>query len=634
MAVPDLPPAKVFKPKFNLPILEDYRSCAPKGFWKLFPSNLTQPKKSLVDGSALRALAVEAGFHDTDLLNAICRDLDTGAVIGCVGPCRKPTRASNAPSAFEHGEKVTDAIADWLSKGFCYGPVPISKVPANAKFSGIMTRPKPSGAVRIILNLSAPDGCSVNDGINSSDFPAVMSSTTKWLQALNRAGRGAKMAKVDWSDAYKHVGVALEDTELQWFSWLGMCFKELCLVFGGGSSAGIYDRLAKVVLFVVCFRSKFPRHLVCQHLDDCCACAPADSDWLERWDAAFFAVANELGVKLAPRDDPDKSFGPSTSGVILGVYYDTVKWTWCIQGEKLIRLMHSIKEVMTADVVRQDVIWSLVGKIIHIKPLIPTGRFNVDYLIQANKVSCVRTHPVPVSPQLKRQLGFWLTMLQLCGDEVSIPDPDEAAPAWTVEVFSDAAGGSWRTKGLGLGAVSRGWWVHLPWSNAINAGGATADGRRLDRLMSAWELLGPLLAVVSAPDMCRGRPVRVWVDNAGSVYIWRKGYSASCPFSTTIVKALATVVAALGCKLFVEKITRCSSPLAVMADALSKSDFSRFWGTAYKNGGFDLPLQPLVVPRALLQWVADPRPDDELGLRLVAELADRCPVLWRPPSSF
>ena len=118
------------------------------------------------------------------------------------------------------------------------------------------------------------------------------------------------MCKVDWSDAYKHVAVNLEDTNLQWFQWGGMAFKELCLIFGGVCSAGIFDRLAKVVLFIVIQKSGFHAYMVCQHLDNCCAAAPFDSSILEHYDDTLASVAQHLGVKLAPRDDPEKSFAP------------------------------------------------------------------------------------------------------------------------------------------------------------------------------------------------------------------------------------------------------------------------------------------------------------------------------------
>jgi len=83
----------------------------------------------------------------------------------------------------------------------------------------------------------------------------------------------------------------------------------------------------------------------------------------------------------------------------------------------------------------------------------------------------------------------------------------------------------------------------------------------------------------------------------------------------------------LGCKVDICKITRCSTPLADMSDALSKSAFGRFWTLANQHGGFGLQQEPLTVPKALLQWVLDPQPDFELGDKILRELACSGPVL-------
>ena len=73
-------------------------------------------------------------------------------------------------------------------------------------------KPKPNGAVRVILNLSSPKGVSVNEGINIEDYPAKMSSTAEWLKVLNRCGRFCNICKIDYYDAYKHIGVRGQDT--------------------------------------------------------------------------------------------------------------------------------------------------------------------------------------------------------------------------------------------------------------------------------------------------------------------------------------------------------------------------------------------------------------------------------------
>ena len=485
--------AKVFKPKHDLPKLKDYDKAAPDWFWVEFPSNLLQPAPPIINGDKLRQLALETGFKDLVLLEAIVNDVKNGAKIGCKEEFRNPSSATNAPSAFENGagEKVTDAIADWVFKKFAYGPIHPDEVPEEAKFSGIMTKQKPNGSVRVILNLSGKKGddtdLAVNKGIDKGEFPTTMSTLVDWLRALRKAGPDAKFCKVDYSDAYKHLTVCLEDTELQWFMWLGMAFKELCLVFGCVSSSGLFDRLAKLVLHIVLVRADLDKNLVIQFLDDCCAAAPAGSLSLEKFDAEFFLVAKELGISLAPRDDPEKSFGPSTKGTVLGIVYDTEAWTWGLPEKRMRAILGDIDFLLDASCAKQEKIWSLVGKILNIMPLVPTGRFNIDHLHAANSVSDDRHHLVPLSVGLKRQLQFWRQILPVCSGAAAIPDPDDGLPPWAVEVFTDAAGGTLSHKGRGVGAVLPGWWAYIPWGKAINAGRPTDDGtgRQLDRVMSA-----------------------------------------------------------------------------------------------------------------------------------------------------
>ena len=156
-------------------------------------------------------MAMEAGFKDKQTLDKVYKDLLEGARIGCEGDFRKPSVSKNAPMAYECGDRVSDAITEWVKEGYVRGPVPKCEVPRNAKISGIMTKAKPNGSVRVILNLSAPIGCSVNEGIDNANFPATMSSTLKWLRILNRAGRGCFIMKTDWAAAYKQIAVIEED---------------------------------------------------------------------------------------------------------------------------------------------------------------------------------------------------------------------------------------------------------------------------------------------------------------------------------------------------------------------------------------------------------------------------------------
>ena len=622
---------KIFVPKFpGIPKVGCYKRIEDKGFWEAFPQNLKCPADPGVDWRALKGLCDAMGVDMDQKTKRVIGWVRDGARIGCEGRFRSASSSSNAKGAYECGPQVTDAIAAWISQGYAFGPVDEGEVPAGAKINGILTRQKPNGSVRIILNLSAPKGMSVNDGIDVEQFPAKMSSTEQWLRVLNRAGRGCWLTKTDWADAYKHVTVALEDTDLQWFEWGGKFFKELCLIFGCSSSAGIFDALAKLVLELVCRMVGFPREMVCQHLDDICAAmAAAELRKLEEFDEGFKSVAGMVGVKLAPRTDKEKSFGPCKQGVVFGVEYDTENWTWAIPRERMVRLLLSLQEAMDRLVLEARAVKSLAGKIINVKALVPMGRFNVDLIMRwlvAAAAAAADKELVAAPEGCGRQLQFWHVMLRACSGVVSIPGMEPGGLGGALEAFTDAAGGSADSPGNGTGGVMGDWWFYVPWSVRVRAGGWRVDGMKVSRKLSALELVGPLAVVAAGVGLVRNRRLIIWVDNAGSVAIWRKGYSNRCMLCTTLVAAIAAVAAAVGCRVELRKVARCSDVGSRLADHLSKGNFGECRQLA-RQCGWPLAVEPARLPVALVRWIDRPEPDRELGQRILEELARGQPIL-------
>ena len=616
---------KKFSAKFpELPVLNNYSKAAPDSYWRLFPTNFTCPTKTSVNAVKIEQLVNTLGCSDQARVDRVVKRAREGAVIGCVGQYRLPSRSKNSPDTYKHGPEVSDAVASWVVKGFAYGPVGEEQVPKHAKSSGIMTRVKPDGSVRIILNLSAPKGRSVNDGINAELFPAVMLSTSAWLTVLNTAGRGCWILKCDFADAYKHVAVCEADTDLQWFQWAGKWFKELCLIFGSASSAGIFDDLAKVLLDLVCRGSNFPKHMTCQHLDDICA-ASAKLAEISHFDKTFADFAALVGVKLAPRDNPDKSFAPAKNGTVFGVWYDTEEWTWQLPEDRLVRLVECIEEATEKGQLRDKEMQSLAGKLINIKPLVPTAKFNLDEIMKALADSHTQ-QVVKLAPACIHQLWLWKTLIVACAGKLSIPDNVSKLPAWSIKVYTDAVGGSLESPGRGSGGVCEEHWFYYPWSPPVNSGAARIDGRKISRKLSALELVGPLIFMATLSDKFRLQPVRMYVDNAGSVGIWSKGYSNNCTLSNTIVKAIGTIAAGLGCRLEIVKVARCSDRGPIMADMLSKAQFQRFRQYA-ESAGWPLKTEPLRIPGALLHWLHSPVPDPNLGHRVLCDMASTSAVL-------
>lgn len=617
---PEQPPKKKFSPKFNLPVLNSYRGNVDDRYWRYWPTVSWEESKKLksqINPDKLWQMAIDTGFKDRDLLKQVCDDLRMGADIGCREEYRVESTSSNAPSAYADGEKVSDAICEWLSQGYAIGPLERDEIPFEwVKLNGLMTRPKANGKVRIILNLSKGDPCCVNDGITKDDFPTVMGSIKRFIRMLTSCGQAAEFCKNDWAAAYKHIRVRPEDVQLQFFKWLDKYFAELALVFGSVSSAGIYDRTAKIVLFIVIQLSGLPPHLVCQYLDDVVGASPAGSGLTHRFDKTYQQVCQALGVELACRDDPDKCFGPSTQGVVLGVFFDSVEWIWALRPDKLGNIVVMLKEALEADQVEQRYLKSLYGKLEHIRELVPESKFHIGQIVKASSITSDLSAMINLWEWCKEELYWWYTYLPVYSGKAKIPDPDYSLPMSALQGFTDAAGGSLESWGNGIGAfLPPRSWSYVAFGFRINGPGVDETGKKLCRKMSAWELAGPLLLLCSMPEMLFGKLLIIWVDNSGSVFVYGKGYSTTCNLCCTLIGAIHEVATAIGCEVELRKIRRCSNLGATAADHLSKADFGSF-----KQLVPAANTQPERVPEAFLSWMEDPKQDRFLGKRIVRQM--------------
>ena len=200
---PEEPELKKCKRKHNLPKLESYKESAPKAYWNHWPKlkwDEAKTMKSQINPEILLKLGKKTKFPYPCLLKEIYQDVKNGASLGVSKEYQVPSKATNAPSALEDGEKVSDEIASWIEKGYVIGAMEVEDIPfKNVKISGLMTKTKPNGSVRPILNFSRGNPTSLNDGIDSKDFPTKMSSTEEWVRVLIRCGKGARFCKNDWA---------------------------------------------------------------------------------------------------------------------------------------------------------------------------------------------------------------------------------------------------------------------------------------------------------------------------------------------------------------------------------------------------------------------------------------------------
>ena len=266
------------------------------------------------------------------------------------------------------------------------------------------------------------------------------------------------------SAAYKQLRAMHSCVREQFFKWSGRWFAELCLVFGGASSVGLYDRLAKVFLFIAIVLSKMPRDQVEQIIDDVVACGTQSE--VRVFYMKYKEVAQDCGVQLAPEDDPKKAFAASQTGEVFGVEYCTLTFTWWLREDKIGVILDMLKKVEEESMQKLGFIKSIVGKLVHYRLMVPMGKYYLGQLIRMgiSGAGDSMNREVEVTEWARAEAHYWGVMLPFCGRRTVLPDPDFQLPPWTLTADTDAAGGTRKCWGYGSGAVlGEHWWCYLPW---------------------------------------------------------------------------------------------------------------------------------------------------------------------------
>ena len=252
---------------------------------------------------------------------------------------------------------------------------------------------------------------------------------------------------------------------------MGKYFLEKCLTFGCISSVRIYDRLAKLLVWIATLLTFFPVFLGIQHLDDLAAVGPAGSDILDVFYETYKKLCSDIGVSLASTDNPEKAFAPTTRGTLLGVVFDTEKWLWYLSGDKVDRYLNDIKDLSVKKYEKMKVIKSVIGKILYVVPLIPRSELHVSRLHILNNVTEDLSALVPITEEVVVDLNWWITIIRLTREGLPIPSHHgvKIPPMSTRIADSDAAGGSLQSRGRGLGAVCGNAWTFVMWSSLINS---------------------------------------------------------------------------------------------------------------------------------------------------------------------
>jgi hypothetical protein len=377
---------KIFSKKFpEIPTLKQYGTGASKNFWDEFPSNpISLTPETRIDIKALKEV-----FEDRKIF---LLKSEQNRAVKCIdylemgGPAFQITplgscHVKNSKAAIQHGEEVTDTIAAWITKKFVAGPFDNPPLP-NFRANSILAIPQ-TNKTRICINVSLPEGRSLNDNVDNLALEKItMSSAKNFGYSMVNCGPYCVFAKLDIVDAYKNVPAKLEDLHLQGFRWENKFFIELRQMFRANSSVQNFDILANTIKTLAAVNCKIPRKLIHRQLDDTPIVAAAGSGWCEEFYQAYKSICKKINIELAP-DCPnkDKSYGPTTRGKVLGIWFDSSTMCWKLPSDKREKTIDAIKEAKVSQEFNTLQLQSLLGRLNFIStmcPFLTTFKYNLN----------------------------------------------------------------------------------------------------------------------------------------------------------------------------------------------------------------------------------------------------------------
>ena len=207
------------------------------------------PTNIISQVNTLKLSALLSSHPDKYLVQYVMDGLSNGFDIGFNG-ISSITRPRNLLSSCENKIKISEAIDKELVRGHTSGPFP-SPPFYNLHCSPIGAVIKKDRSCRLVMDLSQPQGSSINEYISKEEFSVKHTHFDEATALVRTAGRSSLLSKVDIRHAFRLLPLRPQDWKLLGYMWEGCYFIDTRLPFGLRSSPGIFNHFAELICWVL-----------------------------------------------------------------------------------------------------------------------------------------------------------------------------------------------------------------------------------------------------------------------------------------------------------------------------------------------------------------------------------------------
>ena len=261
-------------------------------------------------------------------------------------------------------------------------------------------------------------GTSVNCGISAEDATVQYVNFDNVLDLVRKAGPGCTLTKTDVEEAFRHLGVHIDDIACQGILLEGRLYLETRLVFGLRTSPKIFSRFAGTL------RDIFQRVALCpgmrNMLDDFFHVEEGEFSRANHLILpAFLSFFDAMGVPWAAK----KTEAPSTKMIILGFEIDTIAMTFQVPEKRMAALREQLPLFKNKSVVSKNEIARLVEVLSWCCFSVRNGRTFLRRLIDLMKTLKEQHHTTILDDSAKQDIEWWIKLAPVFNGTARIIDP-------------------------------------------------------------------------------------------------------------------------------------------------------------------------------------------------------------------
>ena len=362
----------------------------------------------------------------------------------------------NMLSATQKPEVAREYLIKECVEGRVLGPLDPLQFP-RIQISRFGVIPKrSSGKWHLIVDLSSPEGHSVNDGIDADLCSLKYVTVDAAVAAVKQIGLGAELAKVDIQSAYRIIPVHPEDRWLLGMVWEGALYIDTVLPFGLRSAPKIFNAVADAVEWIVRQQGV---STVFHYLNDFLIVGNPHTRDCTVQASVLREVFEHLGIPVAM----EKLEGPATVLTFLRIEINTKEMILHLPTTKeMILRLPTTKLVELQDLVTSWLgkksclkreLQSLAGKLQHACKVVRPGRTFLRRVFELLSMTSRKHHHIHLNAMFRSDLLWWSTFLSTWNGVAIIPEEGDSG----IKLFTDASGG------IGCGAWCGNQWLQYKW---------------------------------------------------------------------------------------------------------------------------------------------------------------------------